>query len=276
MKDFIERLGSIREEAFGKNGRSAFARALGIPLTSYLNFEHGRVPPVDVLVKMVAVTRVNPRWLVHGKGHRLLPEGAEVSPIEDAASLIAGLLEENAGLREELRAAKRETHPVVMVVPADVDPKKWLAEQAQIQAAAAQYVAVPLLSGENASTPPENVFEAEKDGWVLCPRSAIKDPKTTLAFRVQDDAMALAVPEGSLVGIDCSVRHPEQLVKSGGLAAVRNSRLGCTIRQVETANQHWLFLPANPSEENKTVVWSESEGTECPIVGAVVFAFVAY
>ena len=88
--------------------------------------------------------------------------------------------------------------------------------------------------------------------------------------------MALAVPEGSLVGIDCSVRHPEQLVKSGGLAAVRNSRLGCTIRQVETANQHWLFLPANPSEENKTVVWSESEGTECPIVGAVVFAFVAY
>ena len=61
MKDFAERLGKIREHAFGKNGRSAFARALGIPLTSYLNFEHGRVPPMDIVVKMMTLTRANPR-----------------------------------------------------------------------------------------------------------------------------------------------------------------------------------------------------------------------
>ena len=276
MKNFIERLGSIREEALGKNGRSAFARALGIPLTSYLNFEHGRVPPVDVLVKMVAVTRVNPRWLVHGKWPRLLPEGAESPPTEDAASLIADLLEENARLKEELRATRRETHPAVLVVPVDVDPKGWLAEQGRVQAAADEYVAVPVLSGANAAPPPENVFEAEKDGWLLCPRSVIKHPKNTFAFRVQDDAMAPAVPEGSFVGIDCSVHDPERLVKSGGLAAVRDLRLGCTIRRVEKANQHWLFLPANFSEENKTVVWSAGGDTASPIVGAVVFAFVAY
>ena len=274
MKNFVERLSSIREEAFGKNGRSAFARALGIPLTSYLNFEHGRVPPVDVLVRMVAVTRVNPRWLVHGKGPRLLPEGAEVPPVEDAPSLIADLLEQNARLKEELRARKRETHSAVLVVPADVDPKEWLAEQAQIQAAADEYVAVPVLSGAIAATPPENVFEAEKDGWVLCPRSAIKHPKTTFAFRVHDDAMAPTVPEGSLAGIECSVRDPERLLKVGNcLAAIRYPRSGCTIRRIEKADQHWLFLPANPSEENNAFVWSSGEESECPVVGSVVFVF---
>jgi len=277
VKDFIERLSSIREEAFGKNGRSAFARALGIPLTSYLNFEHGRVPPVDVLVKMVGVTRVNPRWLVHGKGPRLLPEGADVPPIEDSASLIADLLEQNARLKEDLRAAKRETHLAVLVVPADVDPKRWLAEQGQIQAAADEYVAVPVLSGKNAAAPPENVFEAEKDGWALCPRSTVKHPKATFAFRVQDDAMAPAIPVGSLVAIDCSVRDPERLLKSeSGIAAIRDPRLGCTIRRVEKADQHWLFLQANPSEENRAAVWSVSGDTASPIVGAVVFAFVAH
>jgi len=275
VKSFVERLSSIREEAFGKSGRSAFARTLGIPLTSYLNFEHGRVPPVDVLVKMVAVTRVNPRWLVHGKGPQRLPEGAEVPPIEDAASLVADLLEENARLKEELRATKRETHPAVLVVPADVDPKAWLAEQGRVQAAADEYVAVPVLSGANAATPSENVFEAEKDGWAVCPRSAISHPKATFAFRMQDDAMAPAIPEGSIVAIDCSVRGPERLVKSGGLAAIRVSRSGCTIRRVEKADQHWLFLPANPSEENKAVVWSASGGTECPVIGVVVSVFVA-
>jgi SOS-response transcriptional repressor LexA len=271
VKDFIERLSSIREEAFGKNGRSAFARALGIPLTSYLNFEHGRVPPVDVLVKMVTVTRVNPRWLVHGKGPRLLPDGAELPPAADAASLIADLLEQNARLKEELRATKRETHPAILVVPADVDPKDWLADQGQIQAAAGDYVAVPVLSGANAAAPPENVFEAEKDGWALYPQLAIKHPKTTFAFRVQDDGMAPAVPEESIVGIDCSDRDPERLAKGGrGLVAIRGGRSGCTIRRIEKAGQHWLFLPATSSEKNKAAVWSASEGSECPVVGSVV------
>ena len=277
MKAFIERLSSIREEAFGKNGRSAFARALGIPLTSYLNFEHGRVPPVDVLVKMVAVTRVNPRWLVHGKGPRLLPEGAEVPPIGDPASLIADLLEESARLKEELRAAKRETRPAILVVPADVDPGQWLAEQRQIQAAADGYVAVPVLSGVNAATPPENVFEAEKDGWALCPRSAIRHPMTTFAFRVQDDAMAPAVPEGSLVGIDCAVRDPERLFKGGsGLVAARDPSKGCVVRRLVKAEKHWLFLAADPTVTAEPVVWSLSEEAKRPVIGRVISVVVAF
>jgi len=277
MKDFAERLGKTREAAFGRTGRSAFARALGIPLTSYLNFEHGRVPPMDIIVKMMTLTRVNPRWLVHGEGPQYLPRDVELPPAEDAASLVAALLEQNAKLEEQLLAAKRSAHPAVLVVPADVAPKEWLAGHGQIQAASEEYVAVPILSGKNAENPPENVFEADRDGWALCPRSAVRHPKSTFATRVEDDAMAPAIPQGSLVGVDCSIRDPRKLCKDAGAAvAVRDPRLGCTVRRIEKADQHWLFLPASRSEENKAVVWSEGGGTECPAIGAVIFAFVAY
>jgi hypothetical protein len=274
MKDFAERLGEIREAAYGKHGRSAFARALGIPLTSYLNFENGRVPPMDIVVKMMALTRVNPRWLVHGEGPQYLPEGVELPPAEDAASLLTELLDENAGLKEQLLAVKRSTHPAVLVVPADIDPKEWRTAQGRIQAAADEHVAVPVLSGPNAVVPPENVFEADRDGWLLCPRSAIKHPKATFAFCAQDGAMAPAIPEGSLVGVDCSVRDPERLLKAGsGLVAARDTLGGCVVRQLVKAEKHWVFLTANQSGNHPPIVWAEGADVPCPVIGRVVFVF---
>jgi len=276
MKGFAERLGQIRKAAYGKHGRSAFARALGIPLTSYLNFENGRVPPMNIIVKMMELTRVNPRWLVHGEGAQYLPQDVELPPAEDAASLLTALLDENARLKEQVLAAKRSTHPAILVIPADVDPKTWLAEQGQIQAAADEHVAVPILLGKNAENPPENVFEADKDGWLLCSRSAIKHPKATFGFRVQDDAMAPTVPEGSLVGVDCSVQDPERLLKAGsGLVAVRHRSEGCVLRQLVKAKEHWLFLSTATSEKHPPIVWVEGAETGCPIVGRVVFVFGA-
>ena len=276
MKNFIERLGSIREEALGKNGRSAFARALGIPLTSYLNFENGRVPPMDIVVKMMTLTRVDPQWLVHGEGAQYLPRDVQLPPSEDAASLLAGLLGENANLKEQLLAAKRSTHPAVLVVPADVEPKEWLAVQGQTQAAADEHVALPVLSGANAAVPPENVFEADRDSWALCPRAAVKHPKATFAKRVEDDAMAPAIPRESLVGVDCSTRDPRKLCREGGtVVAVRDSRLNCVIRRLERAETHWLFLATNPSEQHPPMVWAEGAEVPCPVIGRVVSVFAS-
>ncbi|MFC1805491.1 LexA family transcriptional regulator [Planctomycetota bacterium] len=274
MAGFTERLAGIREEAFGKRGKSAFARALGIPLTSYLNFENGRVPPMDTIVKMMALTRVNPRWLVHGKGSRHLPEEIGPSLAEDAASLLSALLEENARLREEQLAAKRAGQPAVLVVPADADPEVWPAAQEGVRAAAEEHIAVPVLSCQAAANPPGNVFEADNDGWLLCPSSAVKHPKSTFAMRVGDGAMAPTIPQGSLVGVDCSVRDPAKLHKSGSrLVAVRDPRQGCCIRQLEKAEGHWLFLPTNMSEQAMPMVWTEGSREQCLIIGKVVFVF---
>jgi len=212
---------------------------------------------------------------VHGEGPQYLPKEVELPPAEDTASLLTALLDENAGLKEQVLAAKRSTHPAVLVVPADVDPKEWLAAQGQIQAAADEHVAIPILSGANAAAPPENVFEADRDGWLLCPRSAIKHPKATFAFRVLDDAMAPAVPQGSLVGIDCSLRDPERLLRAGACLVAVHGPSGCVISQLVKAEKHWLFLPAVPSEQHPPIVWAEGTELPCPIIGRVVFVVVA-
>jgi len=103
----------------------------------------------------------------------------------------------------------------------------------------------------------------------------VKHPKATFAFRVTDDAMAPTIPEGSLVGVDCSVRDPERLHKSGAkLVAVRDIHQTCTVRQLVKAEEYWLFLASNPSDAAPPTVWSEHDGSECPIVGRVLFAVV--
>ena len=276
MAGFTERLASIREGAFGKWGKSAFARALGIPLTSYLNFENGRVPPMDVIVNMMALTRVNPKWLVHGKGRRRLPDGVDLPPAEDAASLLTALLDENTKLREEQLAAMRAGQPAVLVVPADAAPDDWLSEHERVKAAAEEHVAVPILAGRGAANPPENVLEADNDGWMLCPRSAVKHPKTTFALRVGDDAMAPTIPAGSMVGVDCSLGGPPKLYKVGSsLVAVRDKRQKCCVRELQKAEGHWLFMLATGSENAMPMVWASSGAEECPIIGRVVFVFAA-
>lgn len=162
----------------------------------------------------------------------------------------------------------------MLVVPAEVDAQAWLAEQEYIQAAAEEYVAAPILSRRTAANPPENVFEAERDGWMLCPISAVGHPKSTFAIRVEDEAMAPTIPMGSLVGIDCSLRDPVKVHRSGNeLVAVREPRQGCCIRQLEKAEGHWLFLPINPSKKVMPMVWAVGTGGQCPVIGKVVFVF---
>ena len=75
------------------------AQALGIILQQYIRYEKDRGLPVDLAVKLMQVTRVNPRWLYHGKGEAYLPDGSAVPAMEDAGSLIGELLEEIERLR---------------------------------------------------------------------------------------------------------------------------------------------------------------------------------
>jgi len=268
MADVAERLALIRKEAYGERGRSEFARALGIPLTSYLNYENGRVPPIEVVVKMMALTRVNPQWLLHGKKPQYLTEKIELPATENVASLLSELLQENARLRDELLKTKGAARPAVLVVPQGMDSGTWLAEQESIRATADQYVAVPILSGKTAANPPDNVFEADSNGWALFPRSVVKHPKSTLAMRIQDDAMEPAVPKGALVGIDASVRDPQQMWQGDRrLVAMRDGKSGCIVRWLEKAEVYWVFLATDYTEP---AVESRESGENGAVVDTVV------
>jgi len=63
-----DRLSRLREEVFGRRGRAAFARALGISPSTYHYYEKGRPPPVELLARAGEVTGASPDWLLTGRG----------------------------------------------------------------------------------------------------------------------------------------------------------------------------------------------------------------
>ena len=73
----------LREKHFpGHGGKTQFARGLGIRLTSYVRYEQDVVPGSDIVVKMMDLTRVNPRWLINGSGPRYMPAYPDAGPRE--------------------------------------------------------------------------------------------------------------------------------------------------------------------------------------------------
>lgn len=94
----------LRQKLFpGHGGKTAFAKVIGIVLTSYVRYEINSEPADKILARIVAATRVNPRWLRWGIGAAFDP-GAEVGNA-GAAELIAELYEK-AKAREGSRVAE--------------------------------------------------------------------------------------------------------------------------------------------------------------------------
>ena len=65
-KAMIERVRQIRQQYAGSRGKSRFARALGISVSTYSYYENDRVPPIDILLKMCEVTGTDLEWLLTG------------------------------------------------------------------------------------------------------------------------------------------------------------------------------------------------------------------
>lgn len=95
-----ERMSYVREKIYGKRGKAKFARALGIPLTTYVEYEKTREPPVHIVEKVCRVTGARVQWLISGEGE---PWGAAgPSPAEPAGWVVA---------EGERGAYMRETRP---------------------------------------------------------------------------------------------------------------------------------------------------------------------
>ncbi|WP_437229578.1 S24 family peptidase [Planctomicrobium sp. SH661] len=87
------RLTEIRQLYYGDRGRSSFARDLGIPVTSYVHYESGRIPPADLLVNAARVTGTSLIWLLTGAGERAAPPPGPVpSPVQRVIDELLRLL----------------------------------------------------------------------------------------------------------------------------------------------------------------------------------------
>jgi SOS-response transcriptional repressor LexA len=87
--DVCARIAQLRTEVTGPRGKSAFARQLGVPASTYDYYENGRVPPADVLVRVAEVTGVKVCWLLTGEAHCSQQVGADDPVLQRAARLLA-------------------------------------------------------------------------------------------------------------------------------------------------------------------------------------------
>jgi hypothetical protein len=62
------RLREIREDLCGEYGAQFLADALDVRLETWLNYESGVTVPAHVVLKLIDIARVNPRWLLTGQG----------------------------------------------------------------------------------------------------------------------------------------------------------------------------------------------------------------
>jgi hypothetical protein len=65
------RLVQLRTELFGRGGAPKMAELLGIPSGTWINCELGVTVPAEVILKVLALTSVEPRWLATGEGRIL-------------------------------------------------------------------------------------------------------------------------------------------------------------------------------------------------------------
>jgi hypothetical protein len=66
--DLAERLVALRSELYGNHGAPELARRLGIPPRTWYNYEKGVTVPAEIILKVINVTLVEPRWLLNGNG----------------------------------------------------------------------------------------------------------------------------------------------------------------------------------------------------------------
>jgi transcriptional regulator with XRE-family HTH domain len=67
-QDLGERLRRVRRELYGEHGGPELASLLGIPYRTWANYEGGVTIPGEVLLGLLDLTGVEPRWLLRGEG----------------------------------------------------------------------------------------------------------------------------------------------------------------------------------------------------------------
>jgi hypothetical protein len=66
--ELASRFREIREDLFGEHGAQFLADALEVRVETWLNYESGVSMPAHIVLKLIDIARVNPHWLLTGRG----------------------------------------------------------------------------------------------------------------------------------------------------------------------------------------------------------------
>ena len=68
--ELAARMREVRSDLYGEFGAPLLANALGIPARTWVNYESGMTVPGTIVLALIAMTGVNPSWLLHGDGEK--------------------------------------------------------------------------------------------------------------------------------------------------------------------------------------------------------------
>jgi len=184
-----ERLRDLRTEFHGERGGPDLARALGIPVRTWYNYETGVTVPAEIILRIVELTSVEPVWLLRGEGPKFRAKAIEpATPGEGlAGSSVATLLRTAL---ERLERKDRDSR-------VDPFPRPGAAPGRDEWDGVAEESDMPLIDAGTASgfplTPADGPrYTAARGEW-LDARWAFRH------LRVADDSMAPIVAEGAQV-----------------------------------------------------------------------------
>ncbi|MFH0809958.1 MAG: XRE family transcriptional regulator [Pseudomonadota bacterium] len=193
----------------GSLSQAEFARALGLKQQQYQRYESGkRIPPDDVLLKVARYANLDVQTMMALDSGGLLCERSR--PLLPEARIVA--LEE---IGQRLRRQGLED----------------------------AYVPVPLVSDRAAGRDPALLDEQDVEGYVIVAQSWLPAPGRRSCVRVRDDAMAPALNEGDVVGINHARRDPQGL--KGKLIAARLSGQGLIVRYLNGDGRDWILEAEN-------------------------------
>ncbi|MEW4567742.1 hypothetical protein AB1L88_07735 [Tautonia sp. JC769] len=73
--ELATRVRDVRIELYGEHGGPLLASSLHLPFHRWSEYEQGEPIPGEVLLRFLALTRVEPHWLLTGKGPKYCTSG---------------------------------------------------------------------------------------------------------------------------------------------------------------------------------------------------------
>ena len=203
----------IKEIRVGRS-RRAFGKLLGLSDVAVLNYEGGRVPSVEILLK---IAKLDPEhrgleWLINGSVYR-----------SDT-----GKVAESATAYEVLKVEELEER-----LPG-------------VEEAGIRLVRVPILEDRIAAGPGRSIDFAKIEDWARIPRSKLKRGNSYYMLRVTGESMEPQLHAGDLILVNLTRRDPNRL-KGKVVAAWLGDIEGATVKVLEEDEQRkfWVLHPRN-------------------------------
>ena len=243
------RLRDIRQELFGEHGGPELARLLGLPARTWYNYETGVTVPAEVLLSFIELTGTNPFWLHSGEGPRFRRN--------DQSDILSELTPVQL-IRRGLEKLEDTPYEVVVLTPESLTDQNL-----------SDFVAVPLVSPTSLSH--RLAAAGPAMGHVLAYRQWIPNPLSTVALRLEDEAMNPILPAGSVVAIDRTSTDAASL--QGRIVAARPEG-DVIIRWLEVSGRHLLFRPNRPGPESPIIpIEVEDPAAAESVIGQVVWSW---